>query len=160
MVIEKYYQFYNPIKINYLYVASAPCGPVPQLLMMSLRTMKPNTFPEFKSSFIGNIPMYSTECTCLMYSAEASDSSTLFRVSDGFDGSNDLNLPEQSILLSPKSFGVWMKMMDDIINGLNMLQKRNEKIGKQVYMLGEIKKKAQREELDALRQVCTLVYFI
>ena len=102
--------------------------------------------------------MYSTECTCLMSPAEASDSSTLF--SDGFDGSNDLNLPEQSILLSPKSFGVWMKMMDDIINGLNMLQKRNEKIGKQVYMLGEIKKKAQREELDALRQVFTLVYFI
>ena len=31
VVIEKYYQFYNPIKINYLYVASAPCGPVPQL---------------------------------------------------------------------------------------------------------------------------------
>ena len=102
--------------------------------------------------------MYSTECTCLMSPAEASDSSTLF--SDGFDGSNDLNLPEKSILLSPKSFSVWMKMMDDIMNGLNMLQKRNEEIGKQVYMLGEIKKKAQREELDALRQVFTLVYFI
>ena len=119
---------------------------------------EPSIFPECKSSFIGNIPMYSTECTCLMSPAEASDSSTLF--SDGFDGSNDLNLPEQSILLSPKSFGVWMKMMDDIINGLNMLQERNEEIGKQVYMLGEIKKKAQREELDALRQVFTLVYFI
>ena len=102
--------------------------------------------------------MYSTECTCLMSPAEASDSSTLF--SDGFDGSNDLNLPEQSILLSPKSLGVWMKIMDDMKNGLNMVQKRNEEIGKQVYMLGEIKKKAQREELDALRQVFTLVYFI
>ena len=104
--------------------------------------------------------MYSTEYTCLMSPAEASDSSTLF--SDGFDGSNDLNLPEQSILLSPKSFGVWMKMVDDIINGLNMLQKRGEKMAKQVYILGEInrKEKAQHEELDALRQVCTLVYFI
>ena len=82
---------------------------------------EPSIFPECKSSFIGNIPMYSTECTCLMYSAEASDSSTLFRVSDGFDGSNDLNLPEQSILLSPKSLGDWMKIMDDIKNGLNMV---------------------------------------
>ena len=53
-----------------------------------------------------------------------------------------------------------MKMMDDIINGLNMLQKRGEEMAKQVYILGEIKKKARREELDALRQVFTLVYFI
>ena len=93
-----------------------------------------------------------------MSPAEASDSSTLF--SDGLDGSDDLNLPEKSILLSPKSLGVWMKMMDDIINGLNMLQKRGEEMAKQVYILGEIKKKARREELDALRQVFTLVYFI
>ena len=55
-----------------------------------------------------------------------------------------------------------MKMMDDIINGLNMLQKRNGEMKKLVYMLGEIngKEKAQHEELDALRQVFTLVYFI
>ena len=35
-------------------------------------------------------------------------------------------------------------------------------MAKQVYILGEInrKEKAQHEELDALRQVCTLVYFI
>ena len=121
---------------------------------------EPSIFPECKLSFIGNIPMYSTECTCLMSPAEASDSSTLF--SDGFDGSNDLNLHEQSILLSPKSFGVWMKMMDDIINGLNMLQKRGKEMAKQVCILGEInrKEKAQQEELDVLRQVFTLVYFI
>ena len=68
--------------------------------------------------------MYSTECTCLMSPAEANDSSTLF--SDGFDGSDDLNLPEQSILLSPKSLGVLMKMMDDIMNGLNILQRDRE----------------------------------
>ena len=100
---------------------------------------EPSIFPECKSSFIGNIPMYSTECTCLMYSAEASDSSTLFRVSDGFDGSNDLNLPE---LLSPKSLGDWMKMMDDIINGLNMLQKRNEEIGKHCVYAGRDKEES------------------
>ena len=55
-----------------------------------------------------------------------------------------------------------MKIMDDMKNGLNMVQKRNEEMRKLVYMLGEInrKEKAQQEELDVLRQVFTLVYFI
>lgn len=63
---------------------------------------------------------------------------------------------------TPESLGDWMKIMDDMKNGLNMVQKRNEEMRKLVYMLGEInrKEKAQQEELDVLRQVFTLVYFI